>query len=137
MYTIPWSMPIHQMHTQYLHMWITHIESSSNQNLYANSMSMASVSLSPLYRLRANRPHKQFSHLQFCEGWENENREKCWSHQLLLSTGFPGQNVMEEYPFCQWEKNIPYNNNSSQQLLGRLYISSEKCIYLYIICCTL
>jgi len=50
------------------------------------------ANVSPM--LRANRPHKQFSNLQFCEGLENENRESSVGHiivVLLLSTGFPGQ----------------------------------------------
>jgi hypothetical protein len=67
----------------------SHIESSSNQNFMQNSMSMASVSLP--YGSKPTDLISNSATLQFCEGWENKNREKCWSHQLLLSTGFPGQ----------------------------------------------
>lgn len=75
MYTIPWSMPIDppDAHTDAL-TYVDHTLSQvPTQNFMQILLSMASVS--PL----CSEPRdliKQFSHLQFCEGWENENREK-------------------------------------------------------------
>jgi hypothetical protein len=69
----------------------SHIESSSIQKKFMQILCQWLVS-PPIYMLRANRPQKQFSHLQFCEGWENENRHTSVAHiNCSLSTGFPGQ----------------------------------------------
>ncbi len=45
-----------------------------------------------------------------------------------LKYWIPWTDIMEEYPFCQWKKTSLITVASS----SAGYISSEKCIYIYI-----
>jgi hypothetical protein len=48
---------------------------------------------------------------------EIKNRENVGHNQLLLSTGIPWTDVMEEYPFASGKKNIPYNSSSAGYII--------------------
>jgi hypothetical protein len=135
MYTIPWSMPHpSERCTHSTYICGSHIESSSIQKKFMQILCQWLVS-PPIYMLRANRPQKQFSHLQFCEGWEKwKQTHKCCSYQLLFKYWIPWTDVNGRTSFCLpvEKKNIPYNRS---QLLSRLY--HLKSAYIYIICCKL
>ncbi len=69
----------------------SHIESSSNQKkIYANSMSMASVS--PYICSEPTDLKSNSATFNFVKDGKNENRHTSVAHiNCSLSTGFPGQ----------------------------------------------
>jgi hypothetical protein len=122
---------IREMHTQYLHMWITHWVKFHPKKIYANSMSMASVS--PYIYAQSQQTSKAIqppSILWRMGKWKQTH--KCCSYQLLFKYWIPWTDVNGRTSFCLpvEKKNIPYNRS---QLLSRLY--HLKSAYIYIICC--
>jgi hypothetical protein len=133
MYTIPWSMPIHQSDAHTVLTYVDHTLSQVPTKKFFMQILCQWLVSPPIYMLRANRPQKQFSHLQFCEGWEKwKQTHKCCSYQLLFKYWIPWTDVNGRTSFCLpvEKKNIPYNRS---QLLSRLY--HLKSAYIYIICC--
>ncbi len=60
---------------------------------------------------------------------EIKNRENVGHNQLLLSTGIPWTDVMEEYPFASGKKNIPYNSSSAGYIIWKVHIFISYMLY--------